>query len=765
MRTASRYQSTPTAAPKLTVVVDGDTYTSEGAGGNERVIKVTTDEQPWGGQYLIELDNADGTLDAKGYEGEGITLNETFIGETADDYPPLWVHSQQFVSYEGKLRLQLNCVDLWTWIAAYEATLANASYNQQWQQESELSTRMMPDGSTLLSTGAPALYADLIDNGDKTIWEIIQDLASAMGVTVSLDDNDGYVNNLKPPISIGNARSGIRQLLDMTKCYLKLKTNGVLGTYQPDSHSTIFTFNTLNMFYSNVEEAGVTVPNKITFWAFNLDGDEWISGTAEDSDSYTKLGDRWVGRNYLMATLDTENKKSVAELTSIALGALDKIKAERNQGVFVAPNHVGLELFDKVSVVDNRYDTPRTTTGYIHRIIKEYDRGVYRISVSLGGVTGGYSVPGGADAKSLADAPPPTAPYDPADIDWTPHAAYLPVVIDIVFTADDHDTVSWSSGTIKAADGSVFTVNSGSKNLVNPNVFYAYYNTTTDDHVLDWTQTFGDTVTHERILVGFFKKTPLGEKALIVIGSQGKDMYIDVLSAITADLGLINAGEIRVGVGDLNAVGGTATGGGTTTLIDTGQSWTPDEWKDKTVRVIQGGIIEERTATGNTDTIITFAPALDSPVTNGTTYYLGGGAYTGWRLWVEAGLGRMGGYNVGDMQFYAGTDGKLYAGRGSVQLDVLGIKVMGQYLKFYDINGVIRGSIWGSEATALGLSASQNIYLDPSGGYDVIVSLEENDSLRPITDGEGTLGTVEEQWKGGYFKDRLKIPVGVDKYD
>lgn len=375
MRTASKYQSTPTAAAKLTVVVSGDTYTSEGAGGNERVIKVTTDEQPWGGQYLIELDNADGTLDAKKYEGEGISLNETFIGETADNYPPLWVHSQQFISYEGKLRLQLNCVDLWTWIAAYEATLANASYNQQWQQESELSTRMMPDGTTLLSTGAPALYADLIDNGDKTILEIIQDLASVMGVTLDSGDDDGYISTFKPPRSIGNARAGLRQLLDMTKCYLKLKTNGHLAPYQPDAHGTVYSFNTLDMFYTNVEEAGVTVPNRITFWAFNLDGDEWISGTANDTESQTKLG-KVVGRNYLLATLDTENKKSQADLEAIAEGALAKIKAERNQGVFVAPNHVSLELFDKVSVTDSRYDTPRVTTGYIHRVIREYDRGI-----------------------------------------------------------------------------------------------------------------------------------------------------------------------------------------------------------------------------------------------------------------------------------------------------------------------------------------------------------------------------------------------------
>ena len=108
MRTASIDQSTPASTPKVVVVVNEDIHTSEGGGGNNKLSKVYTDEMPWGGQYVVELDNSDEALNAKDYEGETLALNMTFVGETADSYSPLWVHSQQFSSKEGKLLLNLN---------------------------------------------------------------------------------------------------------------------------------------------------------------------------------------------------------------------------------------------------------------------------------------------------------------------------------------------------------------------------------------------------------------------------------------------------------------------------------------------------------------------------------------------------------------------------------------------------------------------------------------------------------------------------------
>lgn len=48
---------------------------------------------------------------------------------------------------------------------------------------------------------------------------------------------------------------------------------------------------------------------------------------------------------------------------------------------------------------------------------------------------------------------------------------------------------------------------------------------------------------------------------------------------------------------------------------------------------------------------------------------------TGLKLWNDSGVGRIGGYNASVVQWYANTDGKLYAGGGNVVIDAGGIGV------------------------------------------------------------------------------------------
>lgn len=70
---------------------------------------------------------------------------------------------------------------------------------------------------------------------------------------------------------------------------------------------------------------------------------------------------------------------------------------------------------------------------------------------------------------------------------------------------------------------------------------------------------------------------------------------------------------------------------------------------------------------------------FDGPMTLGT----GGGIYqgtgtfasptTGLKLWRDSGVGRIGGYNGGALQWYGATDGKLYFGGGEGVLDAMGL--------------------------------------------------------------------------------------------
>jgi len=50
---------------------------------------------------------------------------------------------------------------------------------------------------------------------------------------------------------------------------------------------------------------------------------------------------------------------------------------------------------------------------------------------------------------------------------------------------------------------------------------------------------------------------------------------------------------------------------------------------------------------------------------------------TGLKIWNDSGTGRIAGYNGGTIQWYANTDGKLYAGAGKVQIDSNGIGFLG----------------------------------------------------------------------------------------
>lgn len=49
--------------------------------------------------------------------------------------------------------------------------------------------------------------------------------------------------------------------------------------------------------------------------------------------------------------------------------------------------------------------------------------------------------------------------------------------------------------------------------------------------------------------------------------------------------------------------------------------------------------------------------------------------FTGLRLWRDTNVGRIGGYNLGTLQWHADTDGKLYAGAGDVEIGANGIRI------------------------------------------------------------------------------------------
>lgn len=69
--------------------------------------------------------------------------------------------------------------------------------------------------------------------------------------------------------------------------------------------------------------------------------------------------------------------------------------------------------------------------------------------------------------------------------------------------------------------------------------------------------------------------------------------------------------------------------------------------------------------------------------------------YTGLRVWRDSGIGRIGGYNANALQWYAGTDGKFYAGGGNVVADSDGLNIIGASLRI-KIGSTLKGFLYSS---------------------------------------------------------------------
>jgi len=595
MRTGDT-QATPTANPLVVVTVNGDTHTSEGGGGNDRLVSVYTDEQAWGGQYIVVLDNADEALNAKAYTGEQLDLTWGFVGGSGSMLHRLWVHNQTYTSKEGKLVLSLLCVDAWGLLSYCIANFTNSVWNQWWQADGAklIASVTYPSGEPI--TAADAMYDSLLENYGKTVFDIVSTLITSQLVIdteIAEGETDGIIDVIHPPMSVGDISSGVRQGMEMTKCFLGLRRarlNGdpdVLGTFRvlnPAVHDTVYAFSTANTHFINIQDDAFVAPNNITVWAYNAAGNDWISGYAQDDDAYAQFD---VPRHIMLSSLDTDIRSDTDTLDAVALGYLSKIQASAASGEIEAPMHCSLELFDKVSVTDPRYDTPKVSTGYVMRMIRQYDRGVYRIKIQLGGQTSGYTPPGGNGATGLAEGLP--TPIE-RNIPLIPWSTILPRAIqgywhDIVFTAVDQTHIAWTSTNgIKFYDSTSLTVTADANSEIpGAGIYYIYFDSRDEAPItLNYTTDFAALLTEENAeYLGVLCVVKSGSAPGIlptILPSYGKEPFI------TTDL-LQMAGfkEWTDGVDTYKAILGTDISAGHITLSALQTAGTPSVFRQDAI--------------------------------------------------------------------------------------------------------------------------------------------------------------------------------------
>lgn len=120
-------------------------------------------------------------------------------------------------------------------------------------------------------------------------------------------------------------------------------------------------------------------------------------------------------------------------------------------------------------------------------------------------------------AQSVTNIPVPVVPPTTPDLVWWS--------TDIVFTADDYNTVSWSTWSIKLADWTSYSISSTGNTWNMTAITYVYY---------DWTTTLKTTTTPQtavwanKIMVAVCKKvTNTSGKAIVQpFGTVGTDVFI-----------------------------------------------------------------------------------------------------------------------------------------------------------------------------------------------------------------------------------------------
>ncbi|MDY6834207.1 MAG: hypothetical protein SVY53_05330 [Chloroflexota bacterium] len=375
-------QGLPSNTPAVHVYVHGDSYDTT------EITYVESDEMMYGSRWIIRLDNSDQGLNSKSYVGRELYVTFGFSGEGEITQQRLTVYKQRFVSLEGVLMLELECMDAWGLLA-----VTNPGLGEFWNYPDQASGEVNED----------------TDHYDKTIIYIMSTVVqNAIGKAILLNDDDGVINTYSPAIRIVNDRSSIRQLVEMTETYLYWGADGNFHVIKPDDHGVVYTYNDDNSFWVAVDEDTLVIPNRVRFYGTDSSGSV-ISADADDSTSQSALG-YVVPRYYYYGVQEITILDTTAKCQALANATLSKIQDEIATGYVEAPIHCSQKLYDKITITDTR--SGKTTTGYIHRIQRTYDSSaennndIYKIAIFLGGQMTGFTPDSGAPSMPMIERVP-----------------------------------------------------------------------------------------------------------------------------------------------------------------------------------------------------------------------------------------------------------------------------------------------------------------------------------------------------------------------
>ena len=709
------------ALVKLVLTLSATTYTYT----KTRILNVKETGDGSLQSLEVKLDNADGELtklDLRGYKGELSNGAVTSIGPEYSACAPMWVLAQEFDSDPNKLECTLTLVGICNLMSTDEASEA--------YQPDEDDTKTV---KTLVNQIAGASLACFsLCKAYEVVWD---------------DGYDDLADTYKPKdsfrIYVGNNRnSAIDRLLDFTLNVKVIKADGKIHIFKPttsgETYDYEYSLESGHPFFAKALRNRLVTPNYIKVQSRD-DDDPQYSGTAQDP-SYATLPDELKKHHYKQTYLESND-----QATAIAEAILAKAQMWCEAGAANVPMNVGQEAFDYIKVTDEREEDYRV--GNIGRYVRHYDvrKNEWRMNFVFG--------------------------------NWQ---NVRKVLANLNITGDDIENYF---PRLRVGDMYV-------EHLFADNMDFVWID---PDGNIDLDK-IGDTIDHLADGEYYYRARTMhldGETGITLW--EGMRYYIRF--STDSDEAGIRRQDTPPGGVDVGEYWIDTSGEDPIIKRWTGSEWfTIEQWE---IDALNRGILTAHTklASLSVDGLVLLDSVqigddydlvykasisahqiLLSKTTKDGAWYeesgVGIDATKGIAIYGGEGLMGLRTYPTlqdyiedTNVQCYVGTDGKIYAGAGNIVLSSNGICIKGEYIEFCDANGVTQGRIFGSTADALVITTVYDLIISPATGRDIIALTGETDCFRPYYDGYGKIGEASYQWYGGYFKSRLKVPVGTDLYD
>ena len=395
---------------KVVLTQGATTYTYDAS----RILRIEHAEEPFSHKATIFLDNSDliftsrqlpQTLpvvldtDLKGFKAV-ISYGFTIAGvDFFSPCAPLWVVMQRLDSSQSKLACALECIGMPNFLAEDRAQFLFMPTEYDTRTVKTLINEMMSGTAsntfasyTVWATATPYVKGDLRRRNDSTEYLYECAVAGTSGgfypswadevgsvvtdgtvkwecvgaplvsyshcptYTVVWGTEDSLIDNYIPKDGFriykdSSRLAALRRLLDWTKCVARFRDDGSIYIFSPTTSGAVFDYEYslaegAHTFFSKVYQKKLCLPNKIVVSSRGDDAVKY-SGEASDMGSYAALG-------FYQTQFEETFLISDAQATAIAESILYKYQMWAEVGSLFVPMNVVQELYDYIKVTDIR---------------------------------------------------------------------------------------------------------------------------------------------------------------------------------------------------------------------------------------------------------------------------------------------------------------------------------------------------------------------------------------------------------------------------